>query len=176
MYIFFLDALLDKTYRCYDPIRCRQYNLLMSPSLQLSYCSSLTQQSSTMPYVPLFIPLPLQPELLTINDSHDHTTNSTVIHNLSRVLHCIAHLLVLILITYFRCRFTTFRSWLSISLKKGIRSTTTHPISQYITYDFLFSAFQSFTLFVSVIPIPKSHRKLYSSLNGRKLLMIKWRL
>ena len=55
---------------------------------------------------------------------------------------------------------TTFELDIPIALRKGKRSSTTHSIFNFISYDKLHPVFRSFALFLSSESIPRNYQEV----------------
>uniref|UniRef100_A0A5B6ZV70 Integrase catalytic domain-containing protein n=1 Tax=Davidia involucrata TaxID=16924 RepID=A0A5B6ZV70_DAVIN len=59
---------------------------------------------------------------------------------------------------------------LPIAARKGTRTCTTHPISNFVSFDHLSPSFQAFSLSLSSLDIPKSYREAFSHPGWRKAM------
>ena len=48
-----------------------------------------------------------------------------------------------------------------IALRKGVRSCTKHPTSNFISYDHLSPSYRAFALSISSVPIPQDWKAVY---------------
>jgi hypothetical protein len=51
---------------------------------------------------------------------------------------------------------------LPIAIRKGKRTYTDHPISNFVSFDHLSPSFKAFSLLVSSILVPKSYKEAFS--------------
>ena len=59
---------------------------------------------------------------------------------------------------------------LSIAIRKGKRTCTDHPISNFVSFYHLSPSFKAFSLSVSSFVVPQSYREALSHLGWRKAM------